>query len=76
MRAFDPRQGGTGYETFPTAEDWVEKKPVKAYLVDQIYKRPGWENFIRHANTKELKKKLQAMPLIELGRILVKLDSM
>jgi len=75
-RAFDPRQGGTGYETFPTAEDWVEKKPVKAYLVDQIYKRPGWENFIRHANTKELKKKLQAMPLIELGRILVKLDSM
>jgi len=72
----DHRQHGTGYETYATAEDWATEKPSKAYLVDQLYKRPGWDSFIKHSNTKELKKKLHAMSLIDLGRILVKLDNM
>ena len=71
------RQFGTQSVSCGTAQEWVERsKGNKPFLVDQIWKRPNWRQFIGNAGTKAFKEQFRALSAHDLGEILVKLDSM
>ena len=61
-------------QSVSTPEEWLGFSRNKGTLVEEIYKRPGWANVIRHANSRELRKKLAALSAEDLATILVKLD--
>ena len=66
----------TEFITYKTADEWVKDSPGRAFLVDQLYKRPGWDNLVKHRTTGDLIKKLKKMSPHDLASIIVKLDSM
>ena len=66
----------TEFMTFKTADEWVDYSPIKSFLVDQLYKRPGWENLVQHKTNGQFIKKLKNMSPHDLASIIVKLDSM
>jgi hypothetical protein len=60
---------------FPTVDAWLSYSKAKGILVEQMYRRPQWVNFVTHANGPELRKKLMRMTPRDLAEILVKLDT-
>jgi hypothetical protein len=63
--------------SFRSAREWLEFSHNRGVLVEELYKRPRWQEFIKVGSAKdELRKKLLQMSPGDLAEILVKLDSL
>jgi hypothetical protein len=62
--------------SYNSAQEWLEYSFHRGVLVEELYKRPNWRQFITSKNTPELRKKLLGMSSYDLAEILVRLDHM
>ena len=63
--------------SYQSTQEWLEFSHNRGILVEELYKRPNWREFIKVANEKDdLRKKLLRMSASDLADILVKLDRM
>jgi hypothetical protein len=63
--------------SFGTEREWLEYSHNRGILVEELYQRPNWREFIKAAGEKnDLRKKLLRMSAQDLAEILVKLDKM
>ena len=62
--------------SYNSAQEWLEYSHNRGMLVEELYKRPNWKQFITSANTPELRKKLLGMSAYDLAEILTRLDHM
>jgi hypothetical protein len=61
--------------SYNSAQEWLEYSHNRGILVEELYKRPNWKEFISTANAKnDLRKKLLTLSPHDLADILVKLD--
>ena len=63
--------------SYNSAQEWLEYSHNRGVLVEELYKRPNWRQFVEGAGQKDtLRKKLLSMSSSDLADILVKLDHM
>jgi hypothetical protein len=62
--------------SYDSAAEWLEHVHNRGALVEELYKRPKWQEFNKSRNTPELRKKLLQLSPHDLAEILVKLDSL
>ena len=63
--------------SYQSTQEWLEFSHNRGVLVEELYKRPNWREFIEVANEKDdLRKKLLRMSFSDLADILVNLDHM
>ena len=62
--------------SYNSAQEWLEYSHNRGVLVEELYKRPNWKQFITSSNTPELRKKLLGMSAYDLAEILMRLDHM
>jgi hypothetical protein len=63
--------------SFRSTQEWLQFSHNRGVLVEELYKRPRWQEFIKVGGEKnELRKKLLQMSPGDLAEILVKLDSL
>jgi hypothetical protein len=62
--------------SFNSTQEWLHFSQNRGTLVEQLYLRPNWRELVKHANSKELRKKLLTMSSSDLAEILITLDSM
>jgi hypothetical protein len=63
--------------SFNTEQEWLEYSHNRGILVEELYQRPNWREFVKVAGEKnDLRKKLLRMSATDLAEILVKLDHM
>jgi hypothetical protein len=63
--------------SFNTGQEWLEYSHNRGILVEELYQRPNWREFVKVAGEKnDLRKKLLNMSATDLAEILVKLDHM
>jgi hypothetical protein len=61
--------------SYGSQEEWLQFSKNRGVLVEELYKRPRWREFIQAVNEKnDLRKKLLRMSASDLADILVKLD--
>ena len=61
--------------SFNTEQEWLEYSHNRGVLVEELYQRPNWREFVKVAGEKnDLRKKLLRMSPTDLAEILVKLD--
>jgi hypothetical protein len=62
--------------TYNTVDEWLNAPQTgKGFLVEQLYQRRGWEQFVKvSSDPKALRKKFSSMSQRDLATILVKLD--
>ena len=58
-----------------TVEEWLNYSHARGRLVEQLYKRDGWQQLIRLSAPKnELREKLLALSSEEIARLIIMLD--
>jgi len=62
--------------SYRSQQEWLQYSHNRGVLVEELYKRPRWREFIQASGGQELRKKLLQMSAGDLAEILVKLDSM
>jgi hypothetical protein len=63
--------------SYDTAKEWLDYSHNRGVLVEELYKRPNWKEFIQVSKDKnELRQKLHRLSPQDLAEILVKLDHM
>jgi hypothetical protein len=60
--------------SFETATEWLQHSKNKTELVEQIYKRLGWQHLLQVSGSADLRKKLSKLSNLELAQFIVKLD--
>ena len=60
--------------SFETATEWVHHSKNKTELVEQLYRRPGWQHLLRVTGSVDLRKKLSKLSNLGLAQLIVKLD--
>jgi hypothetical protein len=61
--------------SYGSTKEWLEYSKNRGVLVEELYKRPNWRQFISAAGEKnDLRKKLLRLSPKDLAEILVKLD--
>ena len=61
--------------SYSTPEEWLAWNTNKGTLVEELYKRDGWQQLLRLTGAKsDLRKKMKALTPEEIARLLVMLD--
>jgi hypothetical protein len=61
--------------SYSTPEEWLEWNRSKGTLVEELYKRDGWQQLLRLTGAKsDLRKKIGTLTPEEIARLLVMLD--
>ena len=61
--------------SFATPEEWLEFSKNKGTLVEELYKRDGWQQLLRLSGAKgDVRRKMIALSAEEIARLLVMLD--
>ena len=84
-RAAEPRESKTYEHSYSTVDEWLKFSKNKGTLVEEIYKRPGWQKLLGVAHmysskespnkTGEFRKHLLKLKPTDLAEILITLDS-
>ena len=61
--------------SYSAVEEWMRYSPNRGALVEQLYKREGWQRLLRLSGAKsELRRKMGSLTPEEIARLIIKMD--